>query len=123
MDFHPSHHTLLTIGCSNGEISFWEVGMQERLVSKPFKLWDMATCSVLFQASIVKDSSMSVSRVAWSPDGNLIGVAFMKHLVHLHAYQGSNDLRPLREIDAHMGGVNDLAFSHPNKKLCCYLWR
>ena len=28
MDFHPSHHTLLTVGCSNGEISLWEVGMR-----------------------------------------------------------------------------------------------
>ncbi|XWS08546.1 hypothetical protein CRYUN_Cryun40dG0011800 [Craigia yunnanensis] len=118
MDFHPSHHTLLTVGCSNGEISLWEVGMRERLVSKPFKIWDMAACSVPFQGSIVKDRSISVSRVAWSPDGNLIGVAFTKHLVHLHVYQGSNDLRPHLEIDAHVGRVNDLAFSHPNKKLC-----
>ncbi|XP_022722525.1 topless-related protein 2-like isoform X2 [Durio zibethinus] len=118
MDFHPSHHTLLTVGCSNGEISLWEVGMRERLVSKPFKIWNMSACSVPFQANFVKDSSISVSRVAWSPDGNLIGVAFTKHLVHLHAYRGSNDLRLHLEIDAHVGGVNDLAFSHPNKKLC-----
>ncbi|XP_022760612.1 topless-related protein 2-like [Durio zibethinus] len=118
MDFHPSHHALLTVGCSNGEISLWDVGMRERLVLKPFKIWDLAACSAPFQASIVKDSSISVSRVAWSPDGNLIGVAFTKHLVHLHAYQGSNDLHLHLEIDAHMGGVNDLAFSHPNKKLC-----
>ncbi|TYH01743.1 hypothetical protein ES288_A09G084400v1 [Gossypium darwinii] len=117
MDFHPTHHTLLTVGCSNGEISLWEVGMRERLVTKPFKIWDLSACSVTFQASI-KDSSMSVSRVAWSPDGNLIGVAFTKHLVHLLAYQGSNDLRPHLEIEAHVGSVNDLAFSHPNKKLC-----
>ncbi|KAE8686715.1 Topless-related protein 2 [Hibiscus syriacus] len=108
MDFHPSHHTLLTVGCSNGEISLWEVGTRERLVSKPFKIWDLAACSVTFQDSIVKDSYMSVSRVAWSPDGNLIGVAFMKHLVHLHAYQGSHDLR--QHLEA--------SFSLPNKKLC-----
>ncbi|WRX20288.1 WD40 repeat - like 10 [Theobroma cacao] len=118
MDFHPSHDTLLAVGCSNGEISLWELSMRERLVSKPFKIWDMATCSVPFQASIVKESSISVSRVAWSPDGSLIGVAFTKHLVHLHVYQASNDLRPHLEIDAHVGGVNDLAFAHPNKKLC-----
>lgn len=24
----------------------------------------------------------------------------------------------LMQIDAHVGGVNDLAFSHPNKQLC-----
>ncbi|KAE8717763.1 hypothetical protein F3Y22_tig00110020pilonHSYRG00007 [Hibiscus syriacus] len=30
MDFHPSHHSLLTVGCSNGEISLWELGKRER---------------------------------------------------------------------------------------------
>ncbi|KAF5452308.1 hypothetical protein F2P56_027318 [Juglans regia] len=118
MDFHPSHQTVLAVGCSNGEVTLWEVGLREKLVSKPFKLHDMAACSVPFQAAIVKDSSISVSRVSWSPDGNLIGVAFSKHLIHLHSYKGPNDLRQLLEIDAHVGGVNDLAFSHPNKQLC-----
>ncbi|XP_062175921.1 topless-related protein 2 isoform X2 [Alnus glutinosa] len=118
MDFHPSHQTLLAVGCGNGEIALWEVGLREKLVSKPFKICDMAACSVLFQGAIVKDSSISVSRVSWSPDGNLIGVAFTKHLIHLYAYHGSNDLRQHLEIDAHVGGVNDLAFSYPNRQLC-----
>ncbi|XP_048320872.2 topless-related protein 2 [Ziziphus jujuba] len=118
MDFHPSHHTILAVGCANGEMTLWDVGLRERLVSKPFKIWDMATCSGQFQALIVKDSSISVSRVSWSPDGNLIGVAFSKHLIHLYANQGLHDLRQHLEIDAHAGGVNDLAFSHPNKQLC-----
>ena len=34
----------------------------------------------LLQASIVKDSSISVSRVAWSPDGNLIGMYWKSDL-------------------------------------------
>jgi WD40 repeat protein len=118
MDFHPSHQTLLAVGCSNGEIALWEVGLQEKLVLKPFKICDIAACSVPFQAAIVKDSSISVNRVSWSPDGNLIGVAFTKHLIHLYAYQGPNDLRQQWEIDAHIGAVNDLAFSHPNKQMC-----
>ena len=72
------------------------------------------------------------------------GAAFSKHLVHLYAYAGPNDLRQHLEvcynlldcdkvnfatffficiflclqIDAHTGGVNDLAFAHPNKQLC-----
>ena len=25
---------------------------------------------------------------------------------------------PLFQIDAHVGGVNDIAFAHPNKQLC-----
>ncbi|VVB00946.1 unnamed protein product [Arabis nemorensis] len=117
MDFHPSHQTLLTVGCSSGEVTLWEVGSREKVVTEPFKIWHMATCSVVFQGSIVKDPSISVSRVSWSADGNLIGVAFTKHLIHIYAYQGS-DLRQHLEVDAHVGCVNDLAFAYPNKQLC-----
>ncbi|KAE8677766.1 Protein TOPLESS [Hibiscus syriacus] len=118
MDFHPSHHTLLLVGSSNGEITLWELGMRERLVSKPFKIWEMSTCSVQFQALMVNDTPISVSRVTWSPDGSFVGVAFSKHLVHFYSYPGSNDLIQRLEIDAHVGGVNDLAFANPNKQLC-----
>nr|XP_010938347.1 protein TPR1 isoform X2 [Elaeis guineensis] len=118
MDFHPTHHTLLLVGSGNGEVTLWEVGLRERLVSKPFKIWEMTAFSPQFQSAIVKDSSICITRVTWSPDGSLIGVAFTKHLVHLHAYQAPNDLREVIEIDAHVGGVNDIAFSHPNKQLC-----
>ncbi|KAA8536804.1 hypothetical protein F0562_029282 [Nyssa sinensis] len=118
MDFHPSHHTLLLVGSVNGEITLYEVGMREQLVSKSFKIWDIAPCSLSFQASHVKDAPISVSRVAWSPDGHFMGAAFTKHLIHLYTYLGSNDLRQLLEVDAHVGGVNDLAFAHLNKQLC-----
>ncbi|KAL2941130.1 Topless-related protein 3 [Bienertia sinuspersici] len=116
MDFHPSHPTLLLVGSSTAEITLWEVGSREKLVYKPFKTWDMASCSLQFQATF-KDA-ISVNRVAWSPDGNYVGAAFTKHLIHLYAYSGSNDLRQHLEIDAHVGGVNDLAFAYPNKQLC-----
>ncbi|XP_054816813.1 topless-related protein 3-like isoform X2 [Prosopis cineraria] len=118
MDFHPSHQTLLLVGSTNGEIALWELGLRERLVSKPFKIWDLSACTLAFQAAVVKDAPISVSRVMWSPDGNFVGVAFSKHLVHLYAYTGSNELSQRLEIDAHTGGVNDLAFAHPNKQLC-----
>ncbi|XP_057962762.1 topless-related protein 3-like isoform X2 [Malania oleifera] len=117
MDFHPLHHTLLLVGARSGEITLWEIALRERLVSKPFKIWDMTACSMAFQTAIGKDAPISVNRVAWSPDGNFIGAAFSKHLVQLYAYPGSNDLRQHLEIDAHVGGVNDLAFAHPNKQL------
>ncbi|CAK8563731.1 unnamed protein product [Lathyrus sativus] len=116
MDFHPSLHSLLAVGCINGDISLWEAGLKEKLISKPFKIKDIAACSVFFQAAIVKDSSISITRVLWSLDGNLLGVAFTKHLIHVYAYQGSNDLRQTLEIDAHVGAVNDLAFSYLNKQ-------
>ncbi|KAL3515994.1 hypothetical protein ACH5RR_022896 [Cinchona calisaya] len=118
MDFHPSHHTLLLVGSNNGDITLWEVGMREKLVTKPFKIWEIQACSLPFQASVAKEGPFSVSRVTWSPDGTFIGAAFSKHLVHLYAYAGPNDLRQHLEIDAHIGGVNDLAFAHPNKQLC-----
>lgn len=118
MDFHPSRQTLLLVGSANGEITLWEIGLRERLVSKPFKIWDMQACSTQFQSAVAKDSSMSINRVTWSPDGDLIGVAFTKHLIHLHAYQQPNETRQALEIEAHLGGVNDIAFSRPNKTLC-----
>lgn len=39
------------------------------------------------QAAIVKDSSISVSRVSWSPDGDLIGMSSdikLAQSVHIH---------------------------------------
>ncbi|KAL5228439.1 hypothetical protein ABZP36_016704 [Zizania latifolia] len=118
MDFHPFRHTLLLVGSANGEVTLWEIGLRERLFSKPFKIWDMQACSPQLQNAMVKDSSMSINRVTWNPDGDLIGVAFTKHLIHLHAYQQPNETRQVLEIDAHSGGVNDIAFSRPNKQLC-----
>uniref|UniRef100_A0A2P2MSH2 Topless-related protein 3 isoform X1 n=1 Tax=Rhizophora mucronata TaxID=61149 RepID=A0A2P2MSH2_RHIMU len=118
MDFHPSHHTLLLVGSANGDVTLWELGLQERLVSKPFKIWDMSTCSPQCQASYVKDVPISVNRVTWSPDGTFVGAAFNKHLIHVYSYTGPNDLHQRLEIDAHIGGVNDLAFAYPNKQLC-----
>lgn len=118
MDFHPSNHTLLLVGCNNGELTLWELGLREKLVSKPFKIWDISACSLAFQAATIKDAPISVSRVTWSPDGNFVGVAFTKHLIQLYGYSGPNDIREHLEIDAHAGGVNDLAFAHPNRQLC-----
>ncbi|XP_071734473.1 protein TPR3-like [Rutidosis leptorrhynchoides] len=45
------------------------------------------------------------------------GVAYLKHVVQIYSYDGSNDVRQHLEIDAHDGRVNDHAFSHPNKQL------
>lgn len=88
----------LLVGSVNGDITIWEVGSREKLTSKSFKIWDMSTCSLSFQASFAKDAPMSVNRVKWSPDGNIIGVAFSKHLIHLYAYGAPNDLRQQLEV-------------------------
>ncbi|KAI4369377.1 hypothetical protein MLD38_017820 [Melastoma candidum] len=119
LDFHPSHPALLLVGCSNGDISLWELVSRERIATKAFKFWEMASGSISFQAAAAaKDVVISVSRVSWSPDGSFVGAAFTKHLVHLYSCHGFNDLRPQTEIDAHTGTVNDLAFAYPNKQLC-----
>uniref|UniRef100_M4D0D2 CTLH domain-containing protein n=1 Tax=Brassica campestris TaxID=3711 RepID=M4D0D2_BRACM len=118
MEFHPMQNTLLLVGSATGEIALWELAAREKLVSRPFKIWDMANCSPPLQALIAKETPMSVIRVAWSPDGNFIGVAYAKHLIHLYAFSGPNELRQHAEVDAHVGAVNDLAFANPNRQLC-----
>ncbi|CAN8265297.1 unnamed protein product [Cochlearia groenlandica] len=138
MEFHPMQNTLLLVGSATGEITLWELGIREKLVSRAFKIWDMPNCSLPFQA-LAKETQISVTRVAWSPDGNFIGkfpitlwvfiwslvsvsycsgVAYTKHLIHLYAFSGPNDIRQHTEIDAHVGAVNDLAFANPNRQLC-----
>ncbi|PNY11351.1 putative WD repeat-containing protein [Trifolium pratense] len=118
MDFHPVQQTLLLVGTNVAEIALWELCSRERLVLRNFKVWDLSACSMPFQAALVKDPAVSVNRVTWSPDGALFGVAYSRHIVQIYSYHGGDDVRQHLEIDAHVGGVNDLAFSHPNKQLC-----
>ncbi|KAJ6932393.1 topless-related protein 1 isoform X3 [Populus alba x Populus x berolinensis] len=118
MDFHPVQQTILLVGTNVGEIGLWEVGSRERLVLRNFKVWDLNACSMPLQVALVKDPGVSVNRVIWSPDGNLFGVAYSRHIVQIYSYHGNDDVRQHLEIDAHVGGVNDLAFSTPNKQLC-----
>ncbi|XP_011073378.1 protein TOPLESS [Sesamum indicum] len=117
MDFHPIQQTLLLVGTNVGDLGLWEVGSRERLVQRNFKVWDLGSCTMPLQAALVKDPGVSVNRVIWSPDGSLFGVAYSRHLVQIFSYHGNDDVRQHLEIDAHIGGVNDLAFSHPNKQL------
>ncbi|PWA73375.1 WUS-interacting protein 2 [Artemisia annua] len=129
MDFHPDfqlvvfyspsfHPLTLTVGTNTGEVMIWELGNREKLVQKNFKVWDLGLHTVPLQASMSSDYTASVNRVTWSPDGTLFGVAFSKHIVQIYSYHGGDDLRNHLEIDAHIGSVNDLAFSYPNKQLC-----
>jgi WD40 repeat protein len=118
MDFHPVQQSVLLVGTNVGDIGIWEVALRDRLANRTFKVWDISAASMPMQAALMKDPAVSVNRTVWSPDGTLLGVAFSKHIVHIYTYNGGSDLRQHLEIDAHVGGVNDLAFSHPNKQLC-----
>ncbi|KAF8389129.1 hypothetical protein HHK36_025815 [Tetracentron sinense] len=117
MDFHPSQQTLLLVGTNIGDIMVWDIASRERLALRNFKVRDLGACSMTLQATLANESTSSVNRVMWSPDGILFGVAYSKNIVHLYTYHGGDDLRNRLEIDAHVGSVNDIAFSHPNKQL------
>ncbi|XP_020404906.1 protein TPR3 [Zea mays] len=65
---------------------------------------------MILQASLVKDPAVSVNRIIWSLDGTLFGVAYSRHIVQIYSYNGGDDIRQHLEIDAHIGGVNDIAF-------------
>ncbi|KAE8687093.1 Protein TOPLESS [Hibiscus syriacus] len=117
MDFHPVQQILLLVGTNIGDIMVWEVGSGEKIAYKTFKVWDLSSCSVPLQAFLASDYTVAVNRVMWSPDGALFGVAYSKHIVHIYSYHGGDDLRNHLEIEAHVGSVNDLAFSYPNKQL------
>ncbi|KAI4376676.1 hypothetical protein MLD38_014413 [Melastoma candidum] len=118
MDFHPLQQSLLLVGTNMGDVMVWEVGSRTRIALRNFKVWELETCSTALQVSLANDYTASVNRVMWSPDGNLFGVAYSRHMVHLYAYNGGDDIRNHLEIEAHVGSVNDLAFSYPNKQLC-----
>ncbi|KDP21790.1 hypothetical protein JCGZ_00577 [Jatropha curcas] len=119
MDFHPQQQTILLVGTNVGDISLWEVGSRDRLAHKPFKVWDLSAASMpLQQTALLNDAAISVNRCVWGPDGLMLGVAFSKHIVQIYTYNPTGELRQHLEIDAHTGGVNDIAFAHPNKQLC-----
>lgn len=117
MDFHPVQHTLLLVGTNVGDTGLWDVNSGQKLFTRNFKVWDIGACSMLFKTALVRDPGVSVNRVVWSPDGSLLGVAYSKHIVQLYAYHGGSDARQQLEIDAHVGNVNDLAFSAPCKQI------
>jgi len=103
-----------SVGTSTGDLGLWDVSSGEKLFSRRFHAWKIKNISKTFLVALVKDPHVFVNRVSWSTDGSLFGVAFSKHLVHLYSYRGGSDVHKHLEIDAHVGGVNDLAFSKPN---------
>ncbi|KAK9715176.1 hypothetical protein RND81_06G147900 [Saponaria officinalis] len=117
LDFHPLQQNLLLVGTNMGDVMVWDLVCRERTAFRNFKVWELATCSPPLQGSFSSDYSASINRVMWSPDGTLFGVAYSKHLVHVYSYHGPNDLKNHLEIEAHVGSVNDLAFSQPSKHM------
>ncbi|KAJ3693284.1 hypothetical protein LUZ60_008764 [Juncus effusus] len=115
MDFNPVHQTLLLVGTSTGEISIWDLSSREKIHHRSFALWNNPPSPSL-QAALGRESGFSVRRVVWNSDGFLFGVIYCKNLVHVYKFNGGSELTSHLEIDAHNGGVNDLAFSQPAKQ-------
>ncbi|KAI3521224.1 hypothetical protein L1887_10685 [Cichorium endivia] len=105
MDFHPEYPTLLLVGTKTGDISIWEVASRLRIARRSFT------------ASLANNIPVTANRVTWSPDGLLLGVAYSKNIVHVYSYRAGDELRDHLEIEAHVGNVNDLAFTIRNQKL------
>ncbi|CAF2154862.1 unnamed protein product, partial [Brassica rapa] len=61
------------VGTNLGDIAIWEVGSRDKLASRSFKVWDLATCTGNLQASLASEYTAAVNRVIWSPDGGLLG--------------------------------------------------
>lgn len=116
MDFLPVDDSVLLVGTDIGDIALWDLLSKKKVFCRSFNVWDIGACTMIFRAAFVKDPHVSVKSVAWSPDGDLIGVAYSKHIVQLYTYQPLSDVLPSLEIDAHSGSVNDIAFAKPDKE-------
>lgn len=112
MDFHPVHEALLLVGKSSGNVEIWDVASAVKLFEREFLVKEATLPSRVFMEKMQKTQGISVNRVVWSPDGCLFGVAYSKYLIHLYMKNG-NYFDKQWEIDAHIGSVNDLAFSKP----------
>ncbi|KAL1552241.1 hypothetical protein AAHA92_13063 [Salvia divinorum] len=109
MDFHPVQEALLLVGKLSGDVEIWDVAAYKKRFSRAFVVKSLTE-------KVGKNHGISVNRVLWSPDGSLFGVAYSKSELHLYDKNRSSFEKQL-EIDAHIGSVNDLAFSKANKIL------
>ncbi|KAI3810745.1 hypothetical protein L1987_20367 [Smallanthus sonchifolius] len=64
MDFHPIQQTLLLVITNVGDVGLWEVGSQQRLILKNFKVWNLSAWSMPLQAALVKDPGNALLALA-----------------------------------------------------------
>ncbi|KAK4600687.1 hypothetical protein RGQ29_010368 [Quercus rubra] len=117
MDFHPVLQTLLLVGTCAGSIGLWNVSSGEKLLSVNFKVLDIGACSTTFKEALLENPLISVNRIMWSPDGLFFGVAYSKHILQVFSYSGGHEVWLKLETDAHVGNVNDLAFTVHHRQL------
>ncbi|MED6124037.1 hypothetical protein PIB30_055207 [Stylosanthes scabra] len=113
LDFHPASDTLLLVGTDKGTIGIWEVKYGDRIFFEDFRVWSFYECCTEVQDLVEgKNLRASVTKVLWSnPSVSYFGVAFSQNIVHLYRSDSGYHVYRHKEIDAHDGRVNDLAFS------------
>ncbi|XP_073055232.1 topless-related protein 1-like isoform X2 [Primulina eburnea] len=108
MDFHPFQDTLLLVGTNVADIEIWDVSGAEQLFKRQF----------VVREDMENNPSISVNRILWNPDGTSFGVAYSERMIRLYSYhKNGNYAENQLEIDAHVGSVNDIAFSKPYDRL------
>ena len=63
------------VGTHVGEIGIWEVGSQERLAHKNFKVWDLGSCSAPMQVTYMTSTPL------WS-QGNFYHCCWIEHILY-----------------------------------------
>ncbi|XP_050219850.1 protein TPR3-like [Mercurialis annua] len=119
MEFHPVQQTHLLVGTATGEITLWKVRPAKKLFSSNFEVWGTGLCSMKLEKTMQTNPCISVKRVAWSAEGSLFGAAFSEHIVQIYSYLKDDVciVDQQVQIDAHVGGVNDLVFFTHNEKV------
>ncbi|KAK8975889.1 hypothetical protein V6N11_057726 [Hibiscus sabdariffa] len=92
-DFHPVEQTFLLVGTNVGDIGLWDVNSGVKKLSRNFMVWNIGACSTMFKGLLIQN-------ILCNYIPTMIG----------------SDVQQKLEIDAHVGGVNDLAFSTPSKQ-------
>ncbi|KAL4650810.1 hypothetical protein ACB092_01G115100 [Castanea dentata] len=117
MDFHPVLKTVLLVGTCAGSIGLWNVSSGEKFHSINFQVWDIGACSTTFKEALLENPLISVNCIMWSPKGLFFGVAYSKHILPVFSYSGGHEVWLKLETDAHVGNVNDLAFTVHHRQL------
>ncbi|MED6159574.1 hypothetical protein PIB30_043521 [Stylosanthes scabra] len=115
IDFNPASDTLLLVGTGKGTIGIWDVKYGDRIFFEDCTVWSFYECCTKVQDLMQGKDYLeaSVTKVLWCSNPSLpyFGVAFSQHIVHLYRYDSVDHVYRHKEIDAHDGSVNDLAFS------------
>ncbi|MED6165360.1 hypothetical protein PIB30_098862 [Stylosanthes scabra] len=116
IEFHPHYDHILLVGTDESHVMILDHLTSEQYFYKYCFFRNSFECCSKFQ-EFQTPRKMAVKKVTWSPCGSIFGVAFAEHFIHMYKQNvaGYFTFDFLKQIDAHNGAVNDIAFSkcHP----------